>query len=164
MIDYIMFRIHCLLSKIESGSNNYKLKKAKVKLGKNVILGHRTRLNIEHNSLAIGEYTYINDAHIVSTHEFPITIGTSCAIGYRVSIKATTHLKEKYWPCEESPPLMGGAPIVIGDRVWIGDGVFIKAGVVIGNDVIIGANSVVTKDVASGMIVAGVPAKVLINA
>ena len=34
-------------------------------------------------------------------------------------------------------------------------------GVTIGDDVIIGAGSVVTKDIKSGLVVAGVPAKVI---
>ena len=49
----------------------------------------------------------------------------------------------------------------IGDRVFIGVNSTIMPGVTIGNDCIIGAMSIVLKDVASGTIVAGVPAKVI---
>ena len=50
-------------------------------------------------------------------------------------------------------------PILIGNNVWVGGKVFIKSGITIGDNVIIGANSVVTKDVPSGMIAYGNPAK-----
>ncbi len=52
------------------------------------------------------------------------------------------------------------API-IGSNVDIGTGAKVLGRIKIGNDVIIGANAVVVKDVADGMIVAGIPAKVI---
>lgn len=51
--------------------------------------------------------------------------------------------------------------IVIGDKVWVGENVAILSGVVIGESSIIGANSVVTKDIPSFSIAAGVPARVI---
>lgn len=51
--------------------------------------------------------------------------------------------------------------VKIGNNVFIGYGAIILPGVNIGNDVVIGAGSVVSKDVPSGSIVAGVPAKVI---
>ena len=50
-------------------------------------------------------------------------------------------------------------PTVIGNNVMIGIGSVIMPGVTIGDNVIIAAHAVVTKDVASNMIVGGVPAK-----
>lgn len=52
-------------------------------------------------------------------------------------------------------------PITIGNDVWIGANVSILPGVTIGNNVIIGAGSVVNKDIPDGVIVAGVPCKVI---
>lgn len=54
----------------------------------------------------------------------------------------------------------GGVP-QIGNRVFIGPGAKILGPIKIGEDSIIGANSVVTKDVPSGSVVAGIPAKTL---
>lgn len=49
----------------------------------------------------------------------------------------------------------------IGNRVFIGAGAKIIGNVTIGDDVMIGANAVVTKDIPSGAVIGGVPAKVL---
>lgn len=49
----------------------------------------------------------------------------------------------------------------IGSYVNIGWGAVINPGLKIGNHVIVGANSVVTKDVPDGCIVAGNPAKII---
>lgn len=51
--------------------------------------------------------------------------------------------------------------IIIEDNVWIGQNVSIVAGAKIGTSAIVSANSVVTKDVPSYCIVAGIPAKVI---
>lgn len=51
--------------------------------------------------------------------------------------------------------------VIIGDNVWIGTRAIIMKGVHIGNGAIVAAGSVVTKDVPSNTIVAGVPAKII---
>lgn len=51
------------------------------------------------------------------------------------------------------------APITVGDNVYFGCGVIVLPGVTIGSNIIIGAGSIVTKDLESGFVYAGVPAK-----
>lgn len=54
-----------------------------------------------------------------------------------------------------------GAP-TLGDYVYVGAGAFIGGGIFVADNVIIGANSVLTKSITeSGVIVAGVPAKII---
>ena len=53
------------------------------------------------------------------------------------------------------------APIVIQDHVWLGMNAIVLKGVTIGEGAIVAAGSVVTKDVPSHCLVAGVPAKVV---
>lgn len=50
-------------------------------------------------------------------------------------------------------------PVVIGARVWIASDVTILRGVHIGDDVAVGARSVVTRDLPSGVLALGAPAK-----
>ena len=52
-------------------------------------------------------------------------------------------------------------PIIIGNHVWIGSRAMILKGVKIGDGAVIAAGSIVTKDVPSNSLVAGVPAKVI---
>lgn len=49
----------------------------------------------------------------------------------------------------------------IGNNVWIGEGSVIQMGVCVGEGSIVTANSVVVKSIPSGVMVGGVPAKVL---
>lgn len=53
------------------------------------------------------------------------------------------------------------APVIIEDYVFIGPRSIILPGVTIGKGAVVGAGAVVTKDVAAGMIVGGVPAKII---
>lgn len=53
--------------------------------------------------------------------------------------------------------------VIIRNRVWLGAGVFIHPGIEIGNDVFVNAKSVVTKNVPSGKVVEGFPAKPIID-
>lgn len=52
-------------------------------------------------------------------------------------------------------------PIRIGKKVWIGANATVLPGVTIGDGAIIAAGAVVTKDVPPGVIVGGVPAKII---
>ena len=51
--------------------------------------------------------------------------------------------------------------VKIGNRVFVGAESVILPNVTIGDDVIVGANSTVTKDIPSGVVVAGSPAKII---
>jgi acetyltransferase-like isoleucine patch superfamily enzyme len=56
---------------------------------------------------------------------------------------------------------VSGEDVVIEEGCWLGCGVVVLPGVNIGRGAVIGAGAVVTKDVAEGSIVAGIPAKVI---
>ena len=59
------------------------------------------------------------------------------------------------------PDLEITKPITIGNNVYIGNDVIILPGVSIGDNVIIGAGAVVTKNIPSDSVAAGVPARVI---
>ena len=62
---------------------------------------------------------------------------------------------------EEYKTTKNGYYCEIGNDVWIGTDVKLMAGITVGNGCIIAAGSIVTKDVPSYSIVAGVPAKII---
>lgn len=55
----------------------------------------------------------------------------------------------------------GEGPPVIGDYCFIGAGACILGEIKVGNDVMIGANAVVVHDIPDGVIVGGIPSKVI---
>lgn len=62
---------------------------------------------------------------------------------------------------EEHPDIDLVAPIIVGSNVFIGACSIIMPGVRIGDDCVIGAGAVVTKDIPSGSVAVGVPARVI---
>lgn len=60
-----------------------------------------------------------------------------------------------------APGAKASAPIHIGNRVWIGLNATILKGVTIGEGSIVAAGAVVTRDVPPGVMVGGVPARVI---
>ena len=113
-----------------------------------VVIGKNLRL-FNHNSI-----------------RFDITTPGLIIIGDNVSITADvsilTHdfcssvFRQKY-----NDYLSGRSKVVIGNNVYIGQKAMILRGVTIGDNVIIGAGAIVTKDIPSDSVVAGVPARVV---
>ncbi|OZJ05216.1 hypothetical protein BZG36_02459 [Bifiguratus adelaidae] len=87
-----------------------------------------------------------------------VEIGNNCAFGPYVQIYPPTHPLD---PVERDKGLENGKPVKIGNSCWIGGGAIICPGVTIGDGVTVGAGSVVTKDVPSYVVVAGVPAHII---
>jgi acetyltransferase-like isoleucine patch superfamily enzyme len=85
-----------------------------------------------------------------------VTIGKGTLIGEYTSVRDANHRRDLGGQIRDSGHT--AKPITIGREVWIGRGVSILSGVTIGDQATIGANAVVTKDVAEGVTVVGVPA------
>jgi len=101
----------------------------------------------------------------ISSHTFiceGVTIEDECFIGHGVLFINDRH------PAAVNPDgkLKGRAdwscvPTRVGRRASIGSGAVILCGVTIGSEALVGAGAVVTRDVAPGETVAGVPARLL---
>ncbi len=83
-----------------------------------------------------------------------VTIGEGSTVVKGAVILAHDRAREK-----TGSGKMKVAPTVLGRRSFIGANAVIMPGVKIGDGAVVGAGAVVTKDVAPGTIVAGVPAK-----
>ncbi len=86
-----------------------------------------------------------------------VRIGNRVMIGSHTAISSVTH----DYTQEIMITTIVKKPVIIGDDAWLGTHVLIMPGVTIGKGAVIGAGSVVTKDVSSRAIVAGVPAQLL---
>lgn len=87
-----------------------------------------------------------------------IVIGDFVQMGPNVQLLTATHpldagRRKEGWENSE--------PITIGDNVWLGGGVIVLPGVTIGADTVVGAGSVVTRDLPSGVLAVGNPARVI---
>ena len=108
--------------------------------------------------IRIGRGTYINRHTMLDASE-QIQIGADCMIGPFCYITDHDHGMENGIPIKNQP--LVGAAVMIEDDVWIGAHVTILKGVRVGSGAVVGAGAVVTRNVPSGAIVAGVPAKVI---
>ena len=109
------------------------------------------------NRVSIGAGTFFNyDCLMLDVA--PVTIGAACQVATRVQFITATH------PIDPGPRRIGwesAKPIVIGDNVWLSSGVIVCPGVTIGDDTVVGAGAVVTRDLPTGVVAMGVPARVV---
>lgn len=99
---------------------------------------------------------------VFGSEPYLITIGERVEITY--GVRFITHdgaawCLRNYDERFRELDLMG--PIKIGNNVFIGNNAIILPGVTIGDNVIIGAGAVVTRDIPSDSVAAGVPARVI---
>lgn len=149
---------NCII-KIQDGCN--------IVLGENSTIGDFTKICVDGESsadkfeLRIGKYTYIGDHNNIRASGGNIRIGDYCLISQQITIVASNHqykrdtlIFNQTWDREK-------VGIVIEDDVWIGANCVILPGVHIGYGAVVAAGSVVTRNVPSYALVAGVPAKVI---
>jgi maltose O-acetyltransferase len=108
-------------------------------------------------NIHLGEGFYAN-ANCVMLDVAEIRIGRDTMFGPAVQLLTATH------PVDPQERISGrelGFPISIGDRVWLGGGVIVGPGVTIGDDVVVGSGANVVKDLPSGVVAVGNPARVV---
>lgn len=104
-------------------------------------------------NITLGKNVFIN--HACSFLDLGgITIEDGVMIGPRVNITSENH------PIEiQRRKTLVPREVVIKKNAWIGAGATILPGVTVGEDAVVAAGAVVTKDVPSGTVVGGIPAK-----
>lgn len=126
-------------------------------VGKKSVVESYSCINNAVGDVIIGDHTRIG---LHNTVIGPVTIGSHVNLAQGIVVTALNHNFE-------NPTLrideqgVSTQPVTIGDDVWIGANAVILPGVAIGSHVVVAAGAVVTKDVPSHTLVAGVPAKVI---
>lgn len=109
--------------------------------------------------LRTGRDAYIGDECLLDMAG-EIRLGDQVTFAERVTV--LTHVNVGYvdHPLQRHYPARV-APVAIGRGTYIGAGAIILPGVTIGECAIVGAGAVVTRDVQSGVVVTGIPARVV---
>ena len=112
-------------------------KKGKIVIGDSCLLSRNVEIKSDGGKINIGNNFYINrNSLIVSKLE--ILIGDNVTIGPNVLVYDHNH---------QDPRIEEKRKVFIGNNVWIGGNSIILKGVTIGNNAIVGAGSVVTKNI-----------------
>lgn len=107
--------------------------------------------------VVIGNHTRIG---LYNTVIGPVKIGHHVNMAQGVTITALNHnFKDADRRIDEQG--ISTAPVIIGDDIWIGANAVVLPGVTIGDHSVVAAGAVVTKDVPSRSLVAGVPARII---
>ncbi len=110
-------------------------------------------------NLVIGKNVYIGPETMIDIAD-RVTIGSNTTIAARGLLLTHTNVGYDDNPLKRVIP-DNYSPVKIGNEVFIGANSVVLPGVTIGNNSIVGAMSLVSNDVESGTIVAGIPAKVI---
>jgi acetyltransferase-like isoleucine patch superfamily enzyme len=136
-----------------------------------ISIGAGCRFRSSHASNLIG----VNRPCIISTliEGAEIEIGPNCGfsgtvvssavrivLGENVRCGANTLITDTDWHMDD-PRSGSNMPIAIENGVWLGANATVLKGVTIGRDTVVAAGSMVTKSLPSGVVAAGVPAKIL---
>jgi maltose O-acetyltransferase len=103
----------------------------------------------------------LTDIRLTTPVLLAVTIGPDTLLGPDVKIYTVYHSVD---PDQRAQDDASGheyrLPVTIGSNCWIGGGATILPGITIGDGSTVAAGTVVTEDVESRCLVAGVPAKV----
>jgi len=128
-----------------------------MKIGKGSTI-HMGTVFFDPRNISIGQDTIVGEGALLDGRG-KLVIGNHVDIATDVMIYNSEHnVHAEHFAAQEG---VIEAPVLIDDYVFIGPRVIILPGVTIGKGAVVGAGAVVTKDVDAGMIVGGVPAKVI---
>jgi acetyltransferase-like isoleucine patch superfamily enzyme len=121
--------------------------------------GGQYQLEDRNSHLEVGGGTTMLGPMITVCEGGRVRVGSDCLVAYGTDIRNSD--AHSVLDASTRARVNPAADVVIADHVWIGNGAQILKGVTIGPRAIVAARSVVTKDVAAGTLVAGLPARVI---
>lgn len=132
-----------------------------LKIGENVTMsGGSIWFEDSNCKIIVGKNTSIESAHFAANEvNSTISIGEDCMFSYGIELRTgdSHSIIDKDTKCR----INHAKDIFVEDHVWIGAKSILLKGVTIGKSSIIGIGSIVTKNIASFSIAAGVPARVI---
>ena len=132
----------------------------KLLIGRNCkINGGEIVFNDKKGTIYIGDETFINRANFYCRESSPIYLGPQCMLAWDIEIYSGD--SHPIYEIESDRRVNPAEEVSIGSKVWIGSHVQILKGVSIGNCSVIGTRSVVTRNISSHCIAAGIPAAVV---
>jgi len=127
------------------------------RLGRYSVIESGACINNAVGDVIIGDHTRVG---LHNTVIGPVTIGSHVNLAQGITITALNHnFSETGRRIDEQG--ISTKHVIIEDDVWIGANAVILPGVRIGTHSVVAAGAIVTKDVPSHSLVAGVPAKLI---
>ena len=127
------------------------------RLGRYSVIESGACINNAVGDIIIGDHTRVG---LHNTVIGPVTIGSHVNLAQGITVTALNHnFSETGRRIDEQG--ISTKHVIIEDDVWIGANAVILPGVRIGTHSVVAAGAIVTKDVPSHSLVAGVPAKVI---
>jgi len=132
---------------------------ARLYLGRWSWIGHGCKIRAHEGEVRIGAKTVLGQECTISAFQH-ISIGRECIVADRVMLIDFDHgVVETERAIREQG--IYKRDVRVGHNVWVGYGACFLRGVTVGDNVVVGTYAVVTRDVPSNAVVAGVPARVL---
>ena len=130
-------------------------------IGDGCRIGERTRIVVQAGRVEIGAGARLGERCTIVAHA-GVTIGAGARLDDGAVLVDFDHVVDDVELPIRAQPLIA-TPIAIGERARIGLGSGVLRGVTVGADAVVGPHAVVTRDVAPGTTVGGVPARPLVE-
>lgn len=127
----------------------------RVRIGRDVLFYPGIHLETQGEGIIeIGDGVVLSrGVHIVAFER--VVLGDGAMVGEYASIRDANHRLDANSLRDSGHD---SAPVIVGRNAWVGRGAAVLKGVSLGDSCVVGANAVVTRDVAAGAVVGGVPA------